>query len=129
MNVMSSGIVNGVIQPQYGGHGTQFNVNGIPTYALRGTIFIQAAHRICKPGQAGGGNGIGGKHIPVTETALRRKRKGLTGPFPIQKTAWKAGKSEVICLHGGLRFHHIGRMVKNFRADLDLKKKKSLRFT
>ena len=69
MNVTSSGIVNGVIQPQYGGHGTQFNVNGIPTYALRGTIFIQAAHRICKPGQAGGGNGIGGKHILVTETA------------------------------------------------------------
>ena len=32
MNVTSSGIVNGVIQPQYGGHGTQFNENGIPTY-------------------------------------------------------------------------------------------------
>ena len=25
--------------------------------------------------------GLGGKHIPVTETALRRKRKGLTSPF------------------------------------------------
>ncbi len=23
--------------------------------------------------------------------------------FPIQKTAWKAGESELICLHGGLR--------------------------
>ena len=34
MNVTSSGIVNGVIQPQYGGHGTQFNENGIPTYSL-----------------------------------------------------------------------------------------------
>ena len=30
MNVTSSGIINGVIQPQYGGHGTQFNENGIP---------------------------------------------------------------------------------------------------
>ena len=38
--------------------------------------------------------------------------------FPIQKTAWKAGESEVICLHGGLRFPYIGRMAKNFRADL-----------
>lgn len=34
MNVTSSGIINGVIQPQYGGHGTQFNENGIPTYSL-----------------------------------------------------------------------------------------------
>ncbi len=34
MNVTSSGIINGVIQPQYGGHGTQFNDNGIPTYSL-----------------------------------------------------------------------------------------------
>ncbi len=38
MNVMSSGIVNGVIQPQYGGHGTQFNVNDIPTYSLPFTV-------------------------------------------------------------------------------------------
>ena len=36
--------------------------------------------------------------------------------------SWKAGKSELICLHGGLHFHRIGRMAKNFRADLDLKK-------
>ena len=36
--------------------------------------------------------------------------------------SWKAGESELICLHGGLRFHHIGRMAKNFRANLDLKK-------
>ncbi|MBR1865269.1 MAG: YbhB/YbcL family Raf kinase inhibitor-like protein [Lachnospiraceae bacterium] len=34
MNVTSSGIVNGVIQPQYGKYGTQFNENGIPTYSL-----------------------------------------------------------------------------------------------
>ena len=34
MNVTSSGIINGIIQPQYGGHGTQFNENGIPTYSL-----------------------------------------------------------------------------------------------
>ena len=32
--------------------------------------------------------------------------------------SWKAGESEVICLHGGLRFPYIGRMAKNFRADL-----------
>ena len=38
MNVTSSGIVNGVIQPQYGGHGTQFNENGIPTYSLPFTV-------------------------------------------------------------------------------------------
>ena len=34
MNVTSSGIVNGVIQPQYGGHVAQFNENGIPIYSL-----------------------------------------------------------------------------------------------
>ncbi len=39
--------------------------------------------------------------------------------------SWKAGESELICLHGGLRFRRIGRMAKNFRADLDLKNEKS----
>ena len=34
MNVTSSGIIDGVIQPQYGGHGTQFNENRIPTFSL-----------------------------------------------------------------------------------------------
>lgn len=34
MYVTSTGIVNGVIQEQYGGRGTQFNENGIPTYSL-----------------------------------------------------------------------------------------------
>lgn len=34
MNVISSGIVNGVILPQYGARGTQFNKNNIPTYSL-----------------------------------------------------------------------------------------------
>ena len=34
MNVTSSGIINGLIQPQYGRHGTQFNENGIPTFSL-----------------------------------------------------------------------------------------------
>ena len=71
--------------------------------ALRGTIFMQAAHRICKPGQAGGGNGIGGEYFPVTETALRRKRKGLTSPFSCSEKTWIAGEPAIICLHGGLR--------------------------
>ena len=34
MKVTSSGIIDGVIQPQYGGRGTQFNENNIPTYSL-----------------------------------------------------------------------------------------------
>ena len=34
MIVTSKGIINGIIQPQYGGHGTQFNENNIPTYSL-----------------------------------------------------------------------------------------------
>ena len=38
MNVTSSGIIGGVIGPQYGGHGTQFNGNGIPTYSLPFTV-------------------------------------------------------------------------------------------
>lgn len=38
MNVTSSGIINGVIQPQYGGHGMQFNENGISTYSLSFTV-------------------------------------------------------------------------------------------
>ena len=32
----------------------------------------------------------------------------------IREIAWKAGESELICLHGGLRLCHIGRMAKNF---------------
>ena len=34
MNVTSSGIINGIIQPRYGGRGTQFNENHIPTFSL-----------------------------------------------------------------------------------------------
>ena len=34
MNVTSSGIINGIIQLQYGGRGTQFNENHIPTFSL-----------------------------------------------------------------------------------------------
>lgn len=34
MNVTSSGIINGIIQPQYGAHGTHFNENNMPTYSL-----------------------------------------------------------------------------------------------
>ena len=34
MIVTSTGIINGVIQDQFGGRGTQFNKNGIPTYSL-----------------------------------------------------------------------------------------------
>ena len=45
--------------------------------------------------------------------------------------SWKAGKSELICLHGGLRLCHIGRKAKNFRAVFELfmgKKKISFPF-
>ena len=35
MKVTSRGIIDGVIQPQYGGRGTQFNENNIPTYSRR----------------------------------------------------------------------------------------------
>lgn len=34
MKVISSGIMNGVIQSQYGARGTEFNENHIPTYSL-----------------------------------------------------------------------------------------------
>ena len=38
--------------------------------------------------------------------------------------SWKAGETELICLHDGLRFQRVGRMAKNFRADLDFQKQK-----
>ena len=34
MIVTSTGIIDGVIQDQYGGRGTQFNENGVPTFSL-----------------------------------------------------------------------------------------------
>lgn len=34
MIVTSTGIINGIIQDRFGGRGTQFNENGIPTYSL-----------------------------------------------------------------------------------------------
>ena len=34
MIVTSTGIINGIIQDKFGGRGTQFNENGIPTYSL-----------------------------------------------------------------------------------------------
>ncbi len=38
----------------------------------------------------------------------------------IREITWKAGESEVICLHGGLRLcrPYIGRKAKNFRPVL-----------
>ena len=45
--------------------------------------------------------------------------------------SWKAGETELICLHGGLRLCHIGRKAKNFRAVFELfmgKKKISFPF-
>lgn len=33
MFVTSKGIVNGVIDDRFGGHGTQFNDHGMPTYS------------------------------------------------------------------------------------------------
>ena len=38
----------------------------------------------------------------------------------IREISWKAGESELICLHGGLRFPYIGRMAKNFRAGFEI---------
>ena len=40
----------------------------------------------------------------------------------IREITWKAGETEVICLHGGLRLcrPYIGRMAKNFRAVLEI---------
>lgn len=34
MFVTSAGIINGMIQNRFGGRGTQFNENGVPTYSL-----------------------------------------------------------------------------------------------
>lgn len=34
MIITSTGIIDGIIQDQYGGRGTQFNENGVPTYSL-----------------------------------------------------------------------------------------------
>lgn len=34
MKVTSSGIINGVIKPEYGNRGTQFNENNVPTFSL-----------------------------------------------------------------------------------------------
>jgi len=34
MQLFSTGIIDGVIQDQYGGRGTQFNPNGVPTFSL-----------------------------------------------------------------------------------------------
>lgn len=34
MLVTSTGIVDGIIQDRFGGHGTQFNKNGVPTFSL-----------------------------------------------------------------------------------------------
>ena len=90
--------------------------------ALWGTIFIQAAHRICKPGQAGGGNGLGEKHIPVTETALRRKRKGLTSPFSYSENRLESGEIRGNMLTRWFAFvppPYVGRMTKNFRPVLE----------
>ena len=62
------------------------------------------------------------------ETAARWPSSAICGglPFPqaglTAETAWKAGESELICLHGGLRLCRpcIGRMAKNFRADFEI---------
>ena len=107
--------------------------------ALRGTIFIQTAHRICKTGQAGGENGLGGKHIPVTETALRRNGERAHRPFFLFRKNLDSGGTSYNMLTRWFAFvpprgllsasgacsatteakrrkrPYIGRMAKNFR--------------
>ena len=39
------------------------------------------------------------------------------GPFPILKTTWKAGESEIICLHGGLRLCLLARQPPLYRTN------------
>ena len=44
---------------------------------------------------------------------MRRSAFSLGRPGGlITEITWKAGKTELICLHGGLRFPYIGRMGK-----------------
>jgi len=62
----------------------------------------------------------------TVKTAARWPSSAICGglPFPqaglTAETAWKAGETELICLHGGLRLGrpYIGRMAKNFRPVL-----------
>ena len=41
------------------------------------------------------------------------------------ETAWKAGKSEVICLHGGLRLCRLAGDIESGRGDIKDKKRQS----
>ncbi len=45
--------------------------------------------------------------------------------FPIQKTAWKAGESELICLHGGSRLGRLAGDIESGRGDIKDKKRQS----
>ncbi len=61
----------------------------------------------------------------------KANRRTMADRHMRRSACWKAGESELICLHGDLRFHRIGRMAKNFRADFELfmgKKKISFPF-
>ena len=54
-----------------------------------------------------------------TMAIIRHMRRSVISTGRPEIT-WKAGESELICLHGGLRLCHIGRMAKNFRADFEI---------
>ncbi len=65
----------------------------------------------------------------ITAMANRHMRRSAVSAgrvlFPIQKTTWKAGETEAICLHGGLRLCHIGQMAKTLGLIWSFKNKKS----
>ena len=89
----------------------------------RMTAFSPSGERMCFCGIWGTGAGAS---RPSGIWGIRQEKwgKGSQALFPIQKTTWKAGESEVICLYGGSLLCHIGQMAKNFRADLAFQKQK-----
>ena len=45
--------------------------------------------------------------------------------FSIQKTTWKAGETEVICLHGSLHLRRLAGDIESGRGDIKDKKRQS----
>ena len=58
----------------------------------------------------------------ITKPILQLSSRTMADCHMRRSACWKAGESEVICLHGGLRLcrPYIGRMAKNFSHSCDI---------
>ena len=108
MNVTSTGIINGLIQDQYGKRGIQFNENGIPTFSLPFKIENEPKNTVSYAYPVTGGFvWIHWLAANITRNELRDNESQTAGDFIQGCNSWTSiqgnqQSKELSCFYGGM---------------------------